>query len=94
MTAGNDRGRVAEKNVGAEAREEPRGGLSGATGSQHGHAGAPHPYSLSPRERGGVRGGPFHRSFKEARATSARTIEMIQKRMVTLGSGQPKSSKW
>ena len=34
-----------------------------------------------------------YRSFSVARATSARMTEMIQKRTMTFGSGQPLSSK-
>src|ERR1700704_2989237 len=36
----------------------------------------------------------YHRSFRVLNATSAQTIEIIQKRVTTTVSGHPPSSKW
>ena len=40
------------------------------------------------------RAAPSHRTFSDASATSASKMEMIQKRTMILGSGQPFFSKW
>ena len=43
---------------------------------------------------GAVAEAGHQRTFKVARPTRTSTTEMIQKRTITRGSGQPLSSKW
>src|SRR5690606_5600814 len=45
-------------------------------------------------EHAGVGGHGHQRTFSVARPTSTRITEMIQKRTITRGAGQPLSSKW
>src|SRR5690606_2799544 len=81
---GGDRRRVGgqvlveTRHLGA-AREAERG--SGATARAE-----PHHGHLLLRQ--------VHRSFSEARLTSASSIETIQKRTMIFGSAQPFFSKW
>src|SRR5690606_23308747 len=65
------------------------------------HRGAEHPRieaaadGIEADGLAGAVGGPVHqRTFNVARPTRTRITEMIQKRTITRGSGQPLSSKW
>ena len=74
---------VPRHDVRAHRRERTRGGQAVAAQPQHGEA-----FS---REQ--IVGERAHRIFNVARPTSARIIEMIQKRMTMVGSAQPFFSK-
>ncbi len=74
---------VPRHHIGAHRRERARGRQAVAAQPQHGEALA--------REQ--VVGKCAHRIFNVARPTSARIIEMIQKRITMVGSAQPFFSK-
>src|SRR5262249_9720444 len=56
-------------------------------------AGAPQPVDQH-RAEFALAPGDSHRSFRVERERSAKRIERIQKRTITLGSAHPESSKW
>jgi hypothetical protein len=67
-------------------------GGRGTGNSAHGTAGR-HVHAV-PRSPFPVPCFHHHRTFNVARPINTSTTEMIQKRTITLGSGQPFNSKW
>ena len=84
---------VGERHNRAARHEQLRSGASAARGAHHEHTPSGH------RERRRLRPGREgrrhgHRSFNVVRLKSANRIATMRKRVITLGSLQPMSSKW
>src|SRR5262249_11956449 len=76
---------VADSDVGAALGEKTSRGDAGARKPQHHHL-----FALDVHDSTDTN--PHYRSFRVLSATTAQTIEMIQKRTMICGSGQPLSS--